>query len=564
MKIKTYRDFSDFSQIVKSKLARLAQVVTVFFVRSRFSTPCRRPIYMLVSVKTYFVENRTFGMQQQDQSVPIETTEDTESISEQSPTSDENEQAMNSSDDTGGESLIDDGGKPAANTSEGAGAANEVAQPRIGLDWPALVAALVIAAFFALTARFNSQPSPSYIPAAVFSATGCGLLVMAVRKLRRRAGVGLREAGLAGFGMALFQFAITFTYPSVYTTVTTAPEYGRAFLITWGLVALFATLLSLAGAAIGYLAFAPPRPLPERITKPANDDEEEEQEESEEEEVETEQSTTIASTAEREEAESEQESGQSEGAEQNEEAEQSEEAEQEEREGTALPDAAELPAQPQRSFVSYAITILLLGLLPMMIGYVFAATYDFVMQAINVDQISPALYPTLSLLGGLLPWRLAAPINLSSINGSFIVFTLLWRIPDSVLGNPNLFDVQTLEPFVFNAAGLAILLITMYGSATGQNRRQAAPWGIFLLLQALLGLILILPANLWMLRGLEGVLQFGNQAVQLPTFHLLNPTLFLLNLLTGALFCVLVGLIVRRQYQLWTTPRPAPEEKEAA
>lgn len=497
-------------------------------------------------------------MQQQDQSVPIETTEDTESISEQSPTSDENEQAMNSSDDTEGESLIDDEGKPAADTSEGAGAADVVAQPRTGLDWPALVAALVIAAFFALTARFNSQPSPSYIPAAVFSATGCGLLVMAVRKLRRRAGVGLREAALAGFGMALFQFVMTFTYPSVYTTVTTAPEYGRAFLITWGLVALFATLLSLAGAAIGYLAFAPLRPLPERITEPANDDEEEEQEESEEEELETEQSTTIASTAEQEEAAPEQESGQSEVAEQN------EEAEQEEREVTAPPNEAELPAQPQRSFVSYAVTILLLGLLPMMIGYVFAATYDFVMQAINVDQISPALYPTLSLLGGLLPWRLAAPINLSSINGSFIVFTLLWRIPDSVLGNPNLFDVQTLEPFVFNAAGLAILLITMYGSANGQNRRQAAPWGIFLLLQALLGLILILPANLWMLRGLEGVLQFGNQAVQLPTFHLLNPTLFLLNLLTGALFCVLVGLIVRRQHQLWTTPRPTPEEKEAA
>jgi hypothetical protein len=549
MKIKTYRDFSDFSQIVKGKLARLAQVVTVFFVRSGFSTPCRRPIYMLVSVKTYFVENRTFGMQQQDQSVPIETPEDAESISEQSPTGDENEQATNAPEDTGGETLRDDRGGQAGDTWGGAGTAADVAQPRASFDWPALVAALAIAAFFALTARFNSQPSPSYIPAAVFSATGCGLLVMAVRKLRRKAGVGLREAGLAGFGMALFQFAITFTYPSVYTTVTTAPEYGRAFLITWGLVALFATLLSLAGAAIGYLAFAPPRPLPKRITEPDADNEEES------EEVETEQSTTIASTAEKEEANPEQESGQGEAAEQN------EEAEQEEQEVTAPPNEVELPAQPQRSLVSYAITILLLGLLPMMIGYVFAAVYDFVMQAINVDQISPALYPTLSLLGGLLPWRLAAPINLSSINGSFIVFTLLWRIPDSVLGNPNLFDVQTLEPFVFNAAGLAILLITMYGS---QNRRQAAPWGTFLLLQALLGLILILPANLWMLRGLEGVLQLGNQVVQLPTFHLLNPTLFLLNSLTGTLFCVLVGLIVRRQYQLWTIPRSAPEEKEAA
>src|SRR4051794_32666832 len=75
-------------------------------------------------------------------------------------------------------------------------------------DWPALVAALAVAAFFALTARFNSQPSPSYIPAAVFGATGCGLLVTAIHKLRRLPGAGLLEAGLGGFGMALFQFAV--------------------------------------------------------------------------------------------------------------------------------------------------------------------------------------------------------------------------------------------------------------------------------------------------------------------------------------------------------------------
>ncbi len=499
-------------------------------------------------------------MQHQDQSVPIETSEDTESISEQSQAGAEDEQAASTPEDAGGESLRDDEDKRAADTSGGTGKADGVAQARKGFDWPALLAALAIAAFFALTARFNSQPSPSYIPAAVFSATGCGLLVMAVRKLRRRAGVGLLEAGLAGFGMALFQFAITFTYPGIYTTVITAPEFGRAFLITWGLIGLFATLLSLAGAAIGYLAFAPPRPLPERATEPENEEEEEEQEESEEEEVEKaeiEQPATIVSAAEQNEADSGQESGQSE------EVEQAEETKQEEPEIASSPESVEVAAQPQRSLTSYVITILLLGLLPMMIGYVFAATYDFVMQAIHVDQISPALYPTLSLLGGLLPWRLAAPINLSSINGSFIVFTLLWRIPDSVLGNPNLFDVQTLEPLLFNAAGLALLLITMYGSSN-QSRRQAAPWGIFLLLQALLGLILILPPDLWMLRGLEGVLQFGNQAVRLPTFHVLDPTLFLLNLLTGTLFCVLVGLVVRRQYQLWTMPRVVPEEKESA
>src|SRR5258708_39047781 len=80
---------------------------------------------------------------------------------------------------------------------------------RGGFDWLALVVALGIAAFFALTARFNSQPSPSFVPGAVFSATGCGLLITALRKVRGRAGAGLREAGLAGFGLALFQFAIT-------------------------------------------------------------------------------------------------------------------------------------------------------------------------------------------------------------------------------------------------------------------------------------------------------------------------------------------------------------------
>ena len=212
-------------------------------------------------------------------------------------------------------------------------------------------------------------------------------------------------------------------------------------------------------------------------------------------------------------------------------------------------------AQPRRSLLNYAITILLLGLLPMMAGYVFAATYDFLMNAINVDKISPALYPTLSLLSGLLPWRLAAPITLSGQSGAFIVFTLLWRIPDSVLGNPNLFDVQALEPLLFNAAGLALLLITMYASDNHNDQRRPAPWGIFIFLQALFGLMLILPANLWLLRGLEGVLQMGGLVVKLPTIQLLSPLLFALNLVTGMLFCLIVGLIVRRQYQLWTMPR---------
>ena len=65
----------------------------------------------------------------------------------------------------------------------------------------------------------------------------------------------------------------------------------------------------------------------------------------------------------------------------------------------------------------------------------------------------------------------------------------------------------------------------------------------------------MLPANLWLLRGLEGVLQLQNLVAALPTIQLLNPATFILNLVTGVLFCALVGVIVRRQHQLWTAPR---------
>lgn len=439
--------------------------------------------------------------------------------------------------------------------AEIASASQESAQVRQErLDWPALIAALAVAAFFALTARFNSLPAPSYIPAAVFSATGCGLLVTAVRKLRKRAGTGLLEAGLGGFGMALLQFAVAFTYPGVFSTIATAPDYARAFLLTWGLVALFAIILSLAGATIGHLAFSPLRPLPARAQKQRELDEEDEEEEEDDE----------ADSATRAIAENESEvlpakdKGEDEEEEGNEDEEESEEIEEEDEVEVAS-------AQPRRSWPNYVITVLLLGLLPMMAGYVFAATYDFVLNLINVNAISPGLYPTLSLLTGLLPWKLAASISMSNSNEAFIAFTLLWRIPDSPLVNLNLFDVQTLESMVFTATGLALLLTTRYKSDTPGVQRQSAPLSLFLLLQALLGLIIILPANLWLLRGLEGILQFQTLLAQLPTIQLLNPLLFTLNLLTGMLFCIIVGLIVRRQYQLWTRPRakkPAPHAEE--
>lgn len=481
-------------------------------------------------------------MQQQDQSEKIDAGEEAEETSAETTVENDKETSSTETEDEQTEDTIKD---------------DQSQHKRF--DWLALIVALFIAAFFALTARFNSQPSPSYIPVAVFSATGCGLLVTALRKMRSLPGVGLLEAGLSGFGMAFLQFAVTFTYPNVFTTVTTVPEYNRAFLITWGLVALFAVVLSLAGAAIGHLAFAPLRPLPARAQKQsagAEDDEElvEDDEEGDDggakvmPEQTTEESETSESNLElTEPANAADDSTGDENDEENDEE----------------PAPAGTDTRPQRSLANYAVTVLLLGLLPMMVGYVFAASYDFIMNTINVNQISPALYPTLSLLSGLLPWRLAAPINLASVNGSFIVFTLLWRIPDSVLGNPNLFDVQALETFVFNAAGLALLLITMHGRDNTESKQQPVPWSMFLFLEALLGLIIILPATLWIQRGLEGVLQIQNLVAQLPTIQLLNPTLSILNLMTGTLFCLLIGLIVRRQYQLWTMPQSKrPEQSE--
>ena len=483
-------------------------------------------------------------MQDQDQSEKIETTENTETILP--------EGVIDHQEDTPSTENSSSRAEEQASSDTSLSALAETSAQAQGgrFDWPALLSALAVAAFFALTARFNSQPSPSYIPAAVFTATGCGLLVTAIHKLRRRPGAALLEAGLSGFGMALLQFLVALTYPSVWTTVTTIPDYGRAFILTWGLIAFFAVVLSLAGATIGHLAFTPLRPLPARATKQRDEDDEAEEEDEQQEDtdeaddadasIEQNASAQVSSRTETEDAVDDEEELEDEG-----------EVDDEEDHASL----AAAVAQPQRPLINYAITVLLLGLLPMMAGYVFAASYDFLMNAINVNAISPALYPTLGLLSGLLPWRFAVPINLSGQNGAFIVFTMLWRVPDSVLGNPNLFDVQALESLVFSAAGLALLLITMYSSDNRIAQRRSAPWSAFLFLEALLGLILILPANLWLLRGLEGVFQMGGIVAALPTMQLLNPLLFTLNLVTGILFCLIIGLIVRRQYQLWTTPR---------
>lgn len=421
------------------------------------------------------------------------------------------------------------------------------AQLQRGFDWPALFVALVIAAFFAVIARLNSQPAPSFVPIAVLSATGCGLLVTALRKVRKKAGIGLREAGLAAFGMTLFQFAIAFTYPDLVPIIQANPALGRAFLLTWGLIAVFAIVLSLLGALIGHLVFAPLRPAPAKKAKQSVGEEEDEEDEEEIEGKENEQATQVSA---------EDEVGDDQADQGAQEEQEIEEEDVEESESLVAASATSVPTG--RLLTNYTIAAFLLGLLPMMAGYVFAAAYDLLMSALKVI---PGIYPTLSLLAGLLPWRL--PFNLTGANAS-TTFIALWRIPDSITVNPNWFDVQSLEPLLFNAAALAFLLLTMYGSDHQQGKHQAAPWSIFLFLQGLLGLLLVLPAAIWLMRGLEGVLQLGTLITQLPTTQVINPTLFTLNLITGAVFCLLVGALMRRQYQLWTAPRTStPEEEEA-
>src|SRR5438128_2447083 len=130
-----------------------------------------------------------------------------------------------------------------------------------GFDWPAIGIVLLIAALFAIAARFNPQPATSLVPAAVLSASGCGLLVTALRKLRTVQRSGLLEAGLGGLFLGIFQFLAAITYPGVFTFLGTDPVQRQDFLTTWGLIVCFSIVFSMVGAVLGHLAFAPPRPL---------------------------------------------------------------------------------------------------------------------------------------------------------------------------------------------------------------------------------------------------------------------------------------------------------------
>ena len=379
-------------------------------------------------------------------------------------------------------------------------------------DWAAVGVVVIVGAIFAVLAHVSAQPYTSLVPAAVLSATGCGLLITGVRKLHTFKGAGIREATLSGLLLALLQFVSALSFPGVARGLSADPTSQAGFFTTWALVALFAVLFSIIGAALGHMIFAPPRPLPAGARDRGR-------------------STGRVKRAEEEESVSEGNEDLSEDAPDAEEQDESEEAE--------LREAGEAEAEearPAHSRMSNSIAMLLLGLVPFLAGYVFAAAFDV---ALNANHYGPGPFPTLRLLSGLLSWQVPLPVNLQLFN-----LTLAWRIP-LLPGNPGAFDIQALEPLVLNAAGVACALLAAFrldqskGRAVLRSARRNA-----LLMEALLGLILVLPANLWIAFGLHGLLQLSSIAVPLRTLQLLNPLTFALNLITAPLVCIIAGLAI--------------------
>ncbi len=385
-------------------------------------------------------------------------------------------------------------------------------QPIGRFDWPAVAVVVIIGAIFAALAHLSAQPFASLVPAAVLSATGCGLLITGLRKLRTFKGAGVLEAALSGLLLAVFQFVSALSFPGVTRGLSIDQTSQAGFFTTWGLVAIFTTLFSIIGAALGHLIFAPLRPLPARARR--NIELATRADTGAEEESAPEQDEDLPALSERED-------------------------EQEESEEPAHLDSLETApdeVQPARSGMSYIISIVLLGLAPFLAGYVFAAAFDV---ALTFNRYDPGPFPTLRLLSGLLPWQVPLPVNLQSLN-----LTLAWRVP-FLPGNPAAFDMQGIEPILLNAAGLACTLLALFrlenpaGQAALKLARRNA-----LLMEALLGLALVLPANLWIAFGLHGLLQLPSIAVLLRTLQLLNPLTFTLNLITAPLVCVIAGTAI--------------------
>jgi hypothetical protein len=364
------------------------------------------------------------------------------------------------------------------------------------------------------------------VPIAVLSATGCGLLVTASRKIRTKKGLGAFEAGLGGFFVASFQLIAAITYPGVFDSLSTNPPQFQGFLNTWALIFVTSIIFSIVGAALGHLAFAPMRPSPTKTRSSG----ETAGEVDEDPHIDP---TSVDDNHPDKTSEVEDEATV---------------ADEEDTETGDTLDA--VSSQPSRSFISYLIAILLLGLAPTLVGYIFSAAYDSVL-AMNGFTLSP--YPTLRLLSALLAWQVPVTVGLNGTAGNFIIINLLWYIP-LFFGNSTLFDLQALEPLIFNGAALALLLLATYGrdsSTAGES--SPISWKSFLLLEALLGLIIVLPADLWLLRGIQGILQLQDTAIPIRSLEVLNPLTFALNLITGPLVCMATGtLLLRLSKQLFS------------
>jgi hypothetical protein len=404
-------------------------------------------------------------------------------------------------------------------------------------DWFAIGVVILIAALFALAARLSPQPATSLTPAAVLSATGCGLLVTALRKLHTSSRPGLFEAALGGLFLALFQFIAAITYPNVVYALGLAYDERLGFFTTWALIAVFSIIFSMVGASLGHLAFAPLRPLPAatkthtRQPLPAKASPEARE-------------STAAAKEDVRAGDVTEDAGKESANESN-----HSEIEEQDIQPAPVPELVH-PVSAQRSLVSYLISVLLLGLAPTLVGYVFSAAFDYMLQA---NLFFPGPYPTLRLLSTMLPWQIPIPFSIGSSDPGSLTFLLwqLWRIP-LFLGNPGMFDLQALEPYVFNGAALGLLLLTMRDQNTRGNpasdtssRFVSLGWPTYLLLEIVLGILLVLPADLWIVRGLQGLLQGQIFAVQIRTLYILDQLTFMLNLVTGPLVCVGIGILLR-------------------
>jgi len=75
----------------------------------------------------------------------------------------------------------------------------------------------------------------------------------------------------------------------------------------------------------------------------------------------------------------------------------------------------------------------------------------------------------------------------------------------------------------------------------------SASWPVYLVLEVVMGILLVLPADLWMLEGLQGLLQVPslNTVLPIPSLVILDQRAFVLNLITGPLVCLAMGLFLR-------------------